>query len=52
MAREFYQDAQDKIEALIRIASAANSMEFGVKGHDFDNAHIRQGLCRYPSERT
>lgn len=38
MAREFYQDAQDKIEALIRIASAANSMEFGVKGHDFDNA--------------
>lgn len=38
MAGEFYQDAPDKIEALIRIASAANSMEFGVKGHDFDNA--------------
>ncbi len=38
MAREFYEKATDKIEALIRIAAAANSMEFGVKGHDFDNS--------------
>ncbi|MGB4086740.1 damage-control phosphatase ARMT1 family protein [Methanothrix sp.] len=37
-AEEFYEQSPDKIEALIRIASAANSMEFGVKGHDFDNA--------------
>ncbi len=37
IAREFYEKANDKIEALIRIAAAANSMEFGVKGHDFDN---------------
>ena len=37
MAREFYEKSDDKIEALIRIAAAANSMEFGVKGHDFDN---------------
>ncbi len=37
MASEFYEKADDKIEALIRIAAAANSMEFGVKGHDFDN---------------
>jgi damage-control phosphatase, subfamily I len=37
MAKEFYEKANDKIEALIRIAAAANSMEFGVKGHDFDN---------------
>lgn len=37
MAEEFYEKAIDKIEALIRIATAANSMEFGVKGHDFDN---------------
>ena len=36
-AVEFYEQSPDKIEALIRIASAANSMEFGVKGHDFDN---------------
>jgi uncharacterized protein with ATP-grasp and redox domains len=37
LAEEFYQNADDKIVALIRIAAAANSMEFGVKGHDFDN---------------
>ena len=37
MANEFFDKADDKIEALIRIAAAANSMEFGVKGHDFDN---------------
>jgi damage-control phosphatase, subfamily I len=38
LAEEFYENADDKIESLIRIASAANSMEFGVKGHDFDNS--------------
>ena len=38
LAREFYEKADDKIEALIRIAAAANSMEFGVKGHDFENS--------------
>jgi len=38
LAREFYDDEEDKIEALVRIAAAANSMEFGVKGHDFDNS--------------
>ncbi len=37
-AKEFYDQSEDKTEALIRIASAANSMEFGVKGHDFDNS--------------
>lgn len=37
-AREFYQRAGDKLEALVRIAAAANSMEFGVKGHEFDNS--------------
>lgn len=37
LAEEFYDKADDKIEAIIRIATAANSMEFGVKGHDFDN---------------
>jgi uncharacterized protein with ATP-grasp and redox domains len=37
LAEEFYENADDKIVALIRIAAAANSMEYGVKGHDFDN---------------
>ncbi len=35
-AKKFYDEAEDKLEALIRIAAAANSMEWGVKGHDFD----------------
>ncbi len=38
VAREFYEEMDNKIEALVRIAAAANSMEFGVKGHDFDNS--------------
>jgi len=38
VARAFYEEADSKIEALMRIAAAANSMEFGVKGHDFDNS--------------
>ena len=37
-AEKFYDEASNKLEALIRIAAAANSMEFGVKGHDFDNS--------------
>lgn len=38
LAQEFYEGAEDGIEALVRVAAAANSMEFGVKGHDFDNS--------------
>lgn len=38
VAGQFYDGAENKIEALIRIAAAANSMEFGVKGHDFNNS--------------
>lgn len=38
VARAFYDNSYRKIEALMRIAAAANSMEFGVKGHDFDNS--------------
>ncbi len=36
LAVEFYDSSRDGLEALIRIAAAANSMEYGVKGHDFD----------------
>jgi len=36
-AYDFYAAACDKIEALMRIAAAANSMEYGVKGYSFDN---------------
>lgn len=36
VAKKFYDEAEDELEALIRIAAAGNSMEWGVKGHDFD----------------
>ncbi|HPJ30312.1 MAG TPA: ARMT1-like domain-containing protein [Methanothrix sp.] len=36
LAGHFYEESEDRLEALIRIAAAANSMEWGVKGHDFD----------------
>jgi uncharacterized protein with ATP-grasp and redox domains len=36
IATRFYEDSKNRLEALVRIAAAANSMEFGVKGHDFD----------------
>ncbi len=41
-ARAFYEISDSKIEALMRIAAAANSMEFGVKDHDYDNATFSQ----------
>jgi len=36
-AYEFYATAANKVEALMRIAAAANSMEYGVKGYSFDD---------------
>lgn len=51
VARQFYEDARSKIEALIRIAAAANSMEFGVKGHDFENSTFGRVLAATLCER-
>ncbi|NPV63329.1 MAG: DUF89 family protein [Methanotrichaceae archaeon] len=51
LAREFYEQSQNKLEALIRIAAAANSMEYGVKGHDFDNATFSQVFRKTLEER-
>jgi len=45
LAEDFYERANEKIEALIRIAAAANSMELGVKGHDFDNTTFAKVFC-------
>jgi uncharacterized protein with ATP-grasp and redox domains len=38
-AYTFYNAARDKLEALIRIAAAANSMEYSVKGYLYRNAN-------------
>jgi uncharacterized protein with ATP-grasp and redox domains len=45
LAEDFYERANDKIEALIRIAAVANSMELGVKGHDFENITFAKVFC-------
>ncbi|MFQ6136814.1 MAG: DUF89 domain-containing protein [Candidatus Hydrothermarchaeales archaeon] len=41
IAQEFYKNCEDEIMALIKIAAVANSMEYGVKGHDFDAEDFR-----------
>jgi uncharacterized protein with ATP-grasp and redox domains len=40
-ASQFYDAASDKIEALIRIAAAANSMEYGIKGYSYSEVDFQ-----------
>lgn len=51
IAMEFFLQSASKLEALIRIAAAANSMEFGVKGHDFDNSTFGAAFADLLRER-
>lgn len=51
IAEQFYSKSENKLEALIRIAAAANSMEFGVKGHDFDNSTFGNYFAKTLEER-
>lgn len=51
LAEQFYSESENKLEALIRIAAAANSMEFGVKGHDFDNCTFGNVFAKTLEER-
>lgn len=37
-AKRFYGSAEDKLKALMILAAAANSMEYGVRGHNFDES--------------
>ncbi|MEE9594787.1 MAG: ARMT1-like domain-containing protein, partial [Candidatus Hydrothermarchaeales archaeon] len=39
-ADDYYKKSDDNIEALIRIAAVANTMEYGVKGHDFHHSNF------------
>lgn len=41
-AERFFAAATDKLEAVIRIAAAANSMEYGVKGYEYSEARFAQ----------
>lgn len=44
VVQKFYDNSEDKILALVKIAAAANSMEFGVRGHEFDNENFKYEL--------
>nr|QNO55349.1 hypothetical protein LFMFKLDH_00003 [Methanosarcinales archaeon ANME-1 ERB7] len=48
---QFYNAAKDKLEALIRIAAAANSMEYGVKGYLYRDEIFRRDFLRTLNEK-
>jgi uncharacterized protein with ATP-grasp and redox domains len=50
-AYKFYDAASDKLEALIRIAAAANSMEYGVKGYIYSDEIFRRDFLRTLNEK-
>ena len=41
IAKSFYGEKQ-RLEALLRIAATSNSMEYGVRGHEFNVAEFKQ----------
>ncbi len=41
-AHSFYEAAADQLEALVRIAAVANSMEYGVKGHEYSEDRFKR----------
>jgi uncharacterized protein with ATP-grasp and redox domains len=50
-AEQFYNSSDNKLQALIKIAAVANSMEFGVKGHNFDNSTFGSTFASILQER-
>jgi uncharacterized protein with ATP-grasp and redox domains len=52
LAEGFYKKSKDKLYALMRIAAAANSMEYGVRGHQFDEGRFRDEFVEILKERV
>jgi len=53
-AYKFYNataSTEDKIEALIRIAAAANSMEYGIKGYSYDDDRFKGDFVHTLNEK-
>ncbi len=50
-AQRFFAAAADKLEAVIRIAAAANSMEYGVKGYEYREERFAQVFDRTLQEQ-
>jgi len=51
VAIDFFSSHHDGIEALVRIAAAANSMEYGVRGYSYDDAAFKADFMRVLRER-
>ncbi|RMF90202.1 MAG: DUF89 family protein [Methanobacteriota archaeon] len=51
-AKQYYQRAGDGLFALLKIAAAANSMEYGVRGHEFDHDHFRSEFAAILGEEV
>jgi uncharacterized protein with ATP-grasp and redox domains len=45
-ARSFYEAAADQLEALVRIAAVANSMEYGVKGYAYRDDRFKRDFMQ------
>jgi len=52
IAREFYERSRDKLHALLKLAAAANSMEYGVRGHEYDERRFRGEFQAMLEERV
>ncbi len=50
LAREAYGKSDDKLKTLLAIAAAGNSMEYGVRGHEFDHRTFRPEFERLLKE--
>ncbi len=51
VAVEYFTTHSDGVEALVRIAAAANSMEYGVKGYAYDDDAFRTEFMKVLNER-
>lgn len=50
VAEKYYSRSKNKISALLKIAAAANSMEFGVRGHNFNFNEFKHELEKMLNE--
>ncbi len=51
VAIEYFNTHNDSVEALVRIAAAANSMEYGVKGYSYDDDAFKAEFIHVLNER-
>jgi uncharacterized protein with ATP-grasp and redox domains len=52
IAKDFYDGEEDKISALLKIGAAANSMEYGVRGHEFDETKFKNQFKKILGEEV